>query len=66
MNLALDWFEATRQMADMGRSDHTGFGQLVHSVFQWLDISKDPYAGATYAPRRFWEEVERGREVNFV
>jgi hypothetical protein len=54
MALGLDWLHATGKNPEPGRSDRTGFGELVHTVFQWLDISEDPYEAATYSLRRFW------------
>jgi len=59
MNLATDWHQAIGQSPERGRSDQTGFGELVHSIFGWLDISKDPYEAAAYTLRRFWEQVEK-------
>lgn len=61
MELALDWLRATSEMPKAGRSSETAFGDLVHSVFQWLEISKDPYEAATYALRWYWEQVELER-----
>ncbi|MGC2411975.1 MAG: hypothetical protein WA459_04675 [Stellaceae bacterium] len=57
-NLGLDWSRATERMPDPGRSSETAFGDLVHGVFQWLEVSEDPYEAATYALRRHWEQVE--------
>jgi hypothetical protein len=54
--LAIDWTIATGKAPSPGRSDHTGFGDLVHSVFQWLEES-----APDQALRRYWGEVERGR-----
>ncbi len=51
-HLAHDWENATGTLPKPSRSDHTGFGDLVHSVFQWLG---EP--GAEYALRRFWNEI---------
>jgi hypothetical protein len=56
MNLGLDWIRAANQMPEPGRSSESAFGDLVHSVFQWLNITKDPYEAATYALRRHWEK----------
>ena len=36
MHLAVDWTIATGTEPLPGRSDHAGFGDFVHSVFQWL------------------------------
>ncbi len=58
MNLGVDWFEATERMPEPGRSGETAFGDLVHSVFQWTEVSGDPYEAATYALRWHWEQVE--------
>jgi hypothetical protein len=55
-HLALDWYAGTGQMPNAGRSDHGGFGDLVHSVFDWLSE-----LGAAQALRRYWAEVEKGR-----
>jgi hypothetical protein len=73
MHLAGDWLRATERMPEPGRSDRTGFGKLVHLVFEWVCL---PEAGsqkpideaierateaASYCLRRYWEEVEQGR-----
>jgi hypothetical protein len=55
MHLAVDWLYATGKTPMPGRSDLTGFGDLVHSVFQWLSL---PEGSATYALRRYWADVE--------
>jgi hypothetical protein len=47
------WERATGIFPSPGRSDETGFGELVHSVFQWLEMDGQ----AEYALRRFWEEL---------
>jgi hypothetical protein len=47
MNLGLDWIRAANQMSEPGRSSEDEFGDHVHSVFQWLNIKKDPYEAAT-------------------
>jgi hypothetical protein len=54
--LATDWIKATGKQPSPGRSDRGGFGDLVHSVFQWLGES-----APDQALRRYWGEVERGR-----
>jgi len=59
MFLACDWQLATGQTPAVGRSDKSGFGDLVHSVFQWLEISDDPTEAATYALRRYRDEVKQ-------
>lgn len=51
-NLAIDWYRATGQRPEAGRSDHTGFGDLVHSIFDWVG---EP--GAVQALRRYWAAV---------
>lgn len=56
MHLALDWLRATGREPPRGRSDRTGFGDLVHSVFGWLGEN-----GADQALRRYWAEVKRTR-----
>jgi hypothetical protein len=56
MLLAVDWTIATGTEPLPGRSDHAGFGDLVHSVFQWL---REP--APDQALRRYWIEVEKGR-----
>ena len=55
-NLALDWIRATGCEPSPGRSDQSGFGDLVHSVFQWLDES-----APDQALRRYWTEVQEGK-----
>lgn len=65
MHLAMDWLHATGQMPRPGRSDETGFGSLVHSVFQWLYVPEaaphEEIDKASYSLRRYWVEVEQGR-----
>jgi hypothetical protein len=56
MHLAIDWCIATGAEPLPGRSDHRGFGDLVHCVFQWLD---EP--AADQALRRYWEAVKKHR-----
>jgi hypothetical protein len=53
MHLATDWLQATGQSPERGRSDQTGFGELAHSIFGWLDFSKDPYEAATHPSGAF-------------
>jgi hypothetical protein len=55
IHLALDWLRATYETPKPGRSGNCGFGDLVHSVFQWLDLP----GSATYALRQYWAEVNR-------
>jgi hypothetical protein len=59
MHLAIDWSIATGAAPSPGRSDHTGFGDLVHSVFQWLD---EP--SPDQALRRYWTAVEECRSLS--
>jgi hypothetical protein len=63
MNLALDWTSATGNAPERGRSDRTGFGDLAHSVFQWLLPEEQAVGAATYALRRHWSEVEKANSV---
>ena len=56
MHLAVDWIIATGAKPLPGRSDHAGFGDLVHSVFQWL---REP--SPNQALRRYWNDVKRRR-----
>jgi hypothetical protein len=61
MHLTVDWTIATGTEPLPGRSDHAGFGDLVHTVFQWLhEPSPDQ------ALRRYWNEVEKGRSRSAV
>ena len=46
LSLALDWLRATGDKPAAGRSGNRGFGDLVHSVFQWL---RQPDGRAAYA-----------------
>jgi hypothetical protein len=54
--LAGAWYRRTDRMPEPGRSDQTGFGDCVHSVFQWLGLS---HAEATYALRAYWAAFRR-------
>ena len=54
MHLAFDWLTATGEPPKPGRSDNTGFGDLVHSVFQWLSF---PEGSASHALRKYWAAV---------
>ena len=56
MYLAMDWSQATGSPPKPGRSDNTGFGDLVHSVFQWLTL---PDGSATHAMRRYWAALRQ-------
>jgi hypothetical protein len=58
MYLAMDWLTATGEPPKHGRSDNTAFGDLVHSVFQWLAL---PEGSAAYALPQFWAAVEAGK-----
>jgi hypothetical protein len=52
--LNADWLHATETPPTPGgRSDQTGFGDLVHSVSHWIGLSE---ATAAYALRRYWAE----------
>jgi hypothetical protein len=51
--LGLDWLRATGKGPKHGRSGETAFGDLVHGIFLWLEISRDPYEAATYTLRRY-------------
>ena len=53
MHLAIDWSIATGATPSPGRSDHRGFGDLVHCVFQWLE---EP--SPDQALRRYWKVVK--------
>jgi hypothetical protein len=55
MHLSTDWLTATGKPPSPGRSDSTGFGDLAHSVFQWLEL---PQGSAAHAMRRYWAEVK--------
>jgi hypothetical protein len=55
-HLALSWLTHTGHMPSGGRSDRTGFGDLVHCVFDWLE---EP--GADQTLRRFWSGVRQRR-----
>jgi hypothetical protein len=53
MHLALDWLIATGAPPGRGRSDNTGFGDLVHSIFQWLRLK-----AASNSLREYWVAVQ--------
>ena len=62
MHLALDWHIVTGRYPTKGRSDRSGFGCLVHAVFQWRAEDEhmnenSVYGSATYALRRYWHAV---------
>jgi len=54
MHLATDWLNATGELPKSGRSEGTGFGELVHSVFQWLELPDS----AANALRQYWGTVK--------
>jgi hypothetical protein len=62
MQLALDWLRATGKAPTPGRSDRSGFGDLVYSVFQWLCVSQDHTETAVYALRRYWDSIRRRKK----
>jgi hypothetical protein len=64
MYLALDWSHATCAMPKPRRSDKTGFGDLVHSVFGWLLPEQETSGAATYALRDYWEELRKAKTVS--
>ena len=55
MHLAMDWLTATGDPPKPGRSDSAGFGDLVHSAFQWCGL---PEGSAAYALRQYWTAVK--------
>jgi hypothetical protein len=60
MHLAMDWLQATGQRPGRGRSGETGFGDLVHSVFQWVLPAEDAaHETAVYELRRYWDAVNK-------
>jgi hypothetical protein len=61
MRLALDWRHATGHEPKPGRSDCAGFGDLVHSVYQWLDDSEQARERAVYALRWYWGTLKSKR-----
>ena len=62
MHLATDWISATGEAPKSGRSDYTGFGELVHSIFQWLDL---PEGSAVHSLRQYWADAkERKKRPN--
>jgi len=63
MHLALDWSHATGAMPKPGRTNKTGFGDLVHSVFGWVLPEQETFGAATYALRNYWEEMRRAKAV---
>jgi hypothetical protein len=63
MNLAFDWTSATDNAPERGRSGRIGFGDLAHSVFQWLLPEEQAAGAASYALRRHWSEVKKAKSV---
>ena len=57
-SLAVDWIIATGKAPEPGRSDYRGFGDLVHSVFQWLEESSPDQA-----LRRYWQDVAEAQAI---
>jgi hypothetical protein len=57
MRLATDWFNATSELPKSGRSEGTGFGELVHSVFQWLELPES----AANSLREYWAYVKAAK-----
>jgi hypothetical protein len=55
MNLARHWLTATGEPPKPGRSDSTGFADVVHSAFQWFSL---PEGSAPYALREYWAAVK--------
>jgi len=77
-HLAFDWFHGTDNTPTPGRSDASGFGKLVHAVFEWLhvvmpatqeatDLAIEAAAeAASYALRRYFAEVESAKAESFA
>ena len=70
-DLVLAWFYSTGHLPKRGRGDHhTGFGDLVHSIFQLLEGVADgaaprkrkKRATADYALRRYSETLEKRKK----
>jgi hypothetical protein len=57
MHLAFGWLNATGEPPKPRRSEGTGFGELVHSVFQWLELPDS----AANTLRQYWDTVEAYR-----
>jgi len=57
MHLAVDWLAATEQVPPAGRRDSKGFADLVHSVFQWLNLPS-----AEYGLRRYWKTLNEQKK----
>jgi len=60
MHLAIDWLIATDKKPRPSRTDSNGFGDLVHCVFQWLNM---PDGSATYALRQYWAATKKEAQV---
>jgi hypothetical protein len=58
MKLAIAWLEATDTTPTSGRSDRSGFGYLVHAIFEWLER---PSWSADYALRQYWAAVKENK-----
>lgn len=59
MQLARHWLTVTGKPPESGRTDNIGFGDLVHSVFQWLG---QPEGSAANALREYWSTVKTYEE----
>ena len=55
-DLVGDWRRATGQEPKSGRSDRSGFGELVYHVFAWLGLSD---SSAERTLRRYWDKVDK-------
>jgi hypothetical protein len=53
-HLAHHWEKVTGEFPEPGRSDKTAFGELVYSVFDWMNAGSPEYA-----LRRWWAEIHR-------
>jgi hypothetical protein len=58
MHLAVDWHLGTGSMPEPRRGDKTGFGQMVHLLFGWLD---EP--GAERALRDYWRKIKERQQT---
>jgi hypothetical protein len=68
-NLAIDWRSVTGSPPEPGRSDRTGFGELVYLVFSWAaapdDASQDAAsAKAEYSLRDYWERYRKAQALD--
>jgi hypothetical protein len=57
-HLVMDWSRATGEEPKLRRSDHTGFGDLVHCVFEWAGL---PEGRTAHSLRQHWSDVQNGR-----